>query len=115
MPPDGEYYSESLPLGKIEQSAILSPEDVRRCREINIGSRELIMDVVRAVCRETEIPVAAILGDSRKRTICQARWLICYLARERGHTVEAIGRAIRKDHSSVVYGAHQERIRRGGV
>jgi chromosomal replication initiation ATPase DnaA len=94
----------------------LSPEDVKRCREINIGKHDLIMDIVRAVCEQVGIPVKAILSDARTRPLSHARWLICYIAHvEQGHGVEAIARVIRKDHSSVVYGVKMERERRALV
>ncbi len=91
----------------------LSNEDILRCREINLGKHDLIMDIVKAVCEQVGIPVKAILSEARTRPLSHARWLICYIAHvEQGHGVEAIARVIRKDHSSVVYGVKMERERR---
>jgi len=90
----------------------LTEDDIRRCREISIGNRELIMDIVRAVSEQTDIPVAYIQGKSMKRDITLARWLICYLAVEAGFSLAAIGRVLRKDHASVRHGVQKERERR---
>lgn len=110
MSPDGQNYTDS----PAQSKGVLSPADIARCREISLGKRDLIMDVVKAVCEASDIPVNAMLGGRRTRAYSQARWLICYIAHvERGHGVEAIARVLNKDHSSVVYGVKQERIRRG--
>ena len=94
----------------------LSADDIKRCREIQLGKHDLIMDIVRAVCEHVDIPVRAILSDARTRPLSHARWLICYIAHvDHGHGVEAIARVIRKDHSSVVYGVKMERERRALV
>ncbi len=53
----------------------LSPDDIRRCRDINLGTKGLIMDIVRAVCEEAEIPIQVVLGDTKTQHICAARWL----------------------------------------
>lgn len=91
----------------------LSDEDIKRCREINLGKHDLIMDIVKAVCEQLGIPVRAILSDARTRPLAHARWLICYIAHvDQGHGVEAIARVIKKDHSSVCYGVKMERERR---
>jgi chromosomal replication initiation ATPase DnaA len=91
----------------------LSDDDILRCRSIALGDNELIMDIVRAVSKETGIPVALLQGVRKYRPIVQARWLICYLAHvEAGFGVEAIARVLRKDHSSVCYGVRMERERR---
>jgi chromosomal replication initiation ATPase DnaA len=90
----------------------LSAEDVKRCREISIGGRTLVMEIVKAVCESADIPIAEVLGVRRSQAIVDARWLIFYLAKENGHTVEAIGRAMKKDHSTVVHGIQQEKLRR---
>jgi chromosomal replication initiation ATPase DnaA len=93
----------------------LSDEDIRRCREIALGANGLVMDIVRGVSTQTEIPISAILGDRKAKPIVQARWLICYLAHvQEGHGLEAIARVLKyKDHTGVHYGVVQELKRRG--
>jgi chromosomal replication initiation ATPase DnaA len=91
----------------------LSPDDIIRCREISLGNRDLIMDIVRSVSEQTGIPVSYIQGASKTRKITEARWLICYIAHvDSGFGLEAIGRVLRKDHSSVLHGVKRERERR---
>lgn len=89
----------------------LSTDDIKRCREISLGNRDLIMDIVRAVAEHSEIPVAAILGPRRTEAVVQARWMIFRLAHEAGHSSAAIARAMRKDHSTVLNGIRMERER----
>lgn len=88
----------------------LSIEDIKRCREIALGANGLIMDIVRAVSEQTEIPIKAILSDAKTRPLAQARWLICYIAHvDHGHPLTAIARVLRyKDHTGVLYGVQQE-------
>lgn len=91
----------------------LLPEDIKRCREISLANRDLIMDIVRAVSEATEIPVAHIQGPRKTREVVLARWMICYLAHvESGFTVEAIARVLRRDHSTVCHAIAKERERR---
>lgn len=91
----------------------LSDEDIRRCREIALGNRDLIMDVVRIVSKHTGIPVAYIKGKRKTQAIVHARWLACYLAHDRqGFTLEEIGKAMGLDHTTVLHGVQQERKRR---
>jgi chromosomal replication initiation ATPase DnaA len=114
MPPDGTQYNDSGVSGNREQSAILSAEDIKRCREINLGNRELIMDIVRIVSKHTGIPVAYLKGKRRKRNLSQARWMIFYLAHvKQKFTLQEIGNVLGVDHTSVLHGVQQERIRRG--
>lgn len=94
----------------------LSDDDIRRCREISIGKRELIMDIVRAVSEATGVPIDAIKGPRNFAEIVEARRIICYIAHvERGHTTTAIGRVISKDHSTVSHAARAEKKRREGM
>lgn len=92
----------------------LSNEDIKRCREIALGNRDRILDVLRAVSEQTGIPVTAILSARRERAISQARGLVCYIAHvEQGHSQVAVGRALRIDHTSVCHAVKMERKRRG--
>lgn len=93
----------------------LSPDDIKRCREISLGNRKLIMDVVRLVSKHTGVPVAYIMGKRRKPEVSEARWLICYLAHDRQKfTLKEIGNVLGLDHTSVLHGVRKERERRQG-
>jgi len=94
----------------------LSPDDIRRARSIAMTDRRAILDIVNAVAEASGIPVAAITGYGRTNQISQARWLISYIAHvDEGHTVEAIGKVLRKHHTSIVHGVQKERERRMSV
>ena len=95
----------------------LSSEDISRCRAIARDSdRESILDIARAVAEHTGIPVSAIQGYGRTRPVVQSRWLVCYIAHvEQGHTLQAIGRVLRKHHTSILLGVQMERKRRSAT
>jgi hypothetical protein len=92
----------------------LSADDIKRCREISLGENGLVMDIVRAVCEQVEMPVKTVLSDNKGRTVVQVRWLICYIAHvDYGHSLAAIARVLKyKDHTGVHYGVQQETERR---
>lgn len=62
--------------------------------------------VIRAVARRLDVPVEAILGPSRCRTVVVARSLVMYVARRlTGMSFQAIGRACGgRDHTTVLHG-----------
>lgn len=107
------HYIDSAPSGKMEHSAILSVEDVRRCREISARHRDRVKAIALAVAAETSLPISAIYGRSRVSHIVYARRLVMYLARKQGLSFEAIGRALNRDHSTIRHGFIAECKRRG--
>lgn len=58
-----------------------------------------------------------ILGDSRKRPVAYARHYAMWLLRELGYSLPEIGRQLRRDHSSVLFGvrAHAARVESGDL
>ena len=71
--------------------------------EITATPFDLIFKGIRL---ELKVSKAELQGRSRRRNVSEARQMFCHLARK--HTTEttvAIGKAINRDHSSVVYGA----------
>ena len=91
----------------------LSPADIRRARSLAITDRRAILDIAEAVAQEAGVTLAQIQSHRRSPVLSQARWLIAYIAHvDEGHTVEAIGLALRKHHTSISYGVQRERERR---
>lgn len=62
--------------------------------------------VMRAAARHHDVPVDAVLGPARRRTVAAARSLAMYLARRlTGHSLQAIGDACGgRDHTTVLHG-----------
>lgn len=69
------------------------------------------MDIVRAVAEHSDLPAALILGPRKTEAVVQARWMVCRLAHEAGHSSKAIARVLRRDHSTVLHGIRMERER----
>lgn len=64
-----------------------------------------ILDIVTAACREFGCGYKDILSTRRSEASVKARRAVYLLAREMtGHSLPAIGRALRKDHSTVLHG-----------
>lgn len=49
------------------------------------------------------LPLCAIRGDCRKRNLVVCRWYIAGRARKAGFSFPQIGRALNRDHSTIVY------------
>lgn len=87
----------------------LSPDDIIRCRAINMRTNDRVKEIALAVCAETSIPISAIYGRNRKANVAEARWIIMRIAYDQGMSYEQIGRALNRDHTTVIYGIKQER------
>ncbi len=59
-------------------------------------------------------PLAAIRGPRRVPILVEARWAIACQARKRGFTYWQIGRAMNRDHSSIVHAVQQSAMRANG-
>ena len=90
----------------------LSPEDILRCRAINLRHKDRVKEIALAVSAETSIPLSAIYGKGRKREIVEARWIVMFLADRDGMSLQDIGRALNMDHTTVMNGLKRERQRR---
>ena len=64
---------------------------------------------VAAVCRTMQIPRQVALSRLRTLEATRARWLIARLLRERGWTLESIGRLLGRSAWAVCYG--EERLK----
>ncbi len=90
----------------------LSPEDLARCREINLRHRDRVKEIALAVCAETSVPMSSLYGPGRRIDVVRARWLVMYLAYQDGLTMQAIGDAMTRDHRRVVDGSSWARLQR---
>lgn len=91
---------------------ILTPEDLDRCQaiaEIGIGA---IKPIVNAVADATSIPPHIIYGRKKTKKINEARQLVYFLAHRSGMSLSDIGRAMHRDHSTIMHGVQREQSRR---
>lgn len=75
--------------------------------------RRAIRDVARAVATETGIPLDAILGKGKTAPVSEARFRVYAEALEAGFSSAQIGRALGRDHSTVLAGAKRYRAMTG--
>jgi chromosomal replication initiation ATPase DnaA len=90
----------------------LSDEDIKRCRQINLRHTSRVKEIALAVSAECAMPISAIYGASRSSPIVAARQLVMYLARQDGMPYDAIGRALNKNHTTVMDAVRRETERR---
>ncbi len=90
----------------------LSPEDIKRCRAIATEARDRVRAIAVAVARSVGIPVSAIYGPDVQRQTVAARHLVMYLAHMEGLSYPIIGRAIGRDHTTVMDAVKREKARR---
>ena len=90
----------------------LSPEDVKRCRSISARHNDRVKEIALAVAAETSLPISAIYGPSRVKHIVLARQMVMYLANLDGLSYLAIGKAMNRDHTTVMDAVKREKARR---
>lgn len=71
-----------------------------------------IIRIVDRVAQETGVPSGLILSDTRAKHVVDARWLAFFAAREAGFSLKHIGRAMGRDHTTVLHGIRAEKARR---
>lgn len=74
--------------------------------------RITVRQIAAEVCSHTGNSVHAVLGRSRAAHVCRVRELVCYIAHRRGLTLSQIGRALRRDHSTIKHAIENEVRRR---
>jgi chromosomal replication initiation ATPase DnaA len=90
----------------------LSIDDVKRCRQISLGNRDLVRMIAHAVSQKTGTKVSAIYGTSRAKPAVAARHLVMYLAHKEGLSYPVIGQAMNRDHTTVMDAVKKEIARR---
>lgn len=66
------------------------------------NANQAILEIAEEIAGEAGISLDDITGHSRKKIIVQTRHLVCFVSNQRGYTVSQIGRAIGRDHTSVM-------------
>lgn len=92
----------------------LTASDIARCAAIG-GRMGLVAQIVTEVAEATGQSERAIYGRSCVREATLARQLVMFRAAELGLSSTRIGRALGRDHSTVLHGVKAERARREGM
>lgn len=70
--------------------------------------RTLVSDVLKAVSIYTGIPIGSLISQRRTKKLVRARWSAFFIARNMSQaSYPQIGKAFRKDHTTVLYGCDQ--------
>ena len=94
-------------------AGILSADDLKACEALTEARSGIVADIVSAVSMETGIKPQAIYSNSRRQRVAFARQLVMYVAHRHGVSHSAIGRALGRDHSTIMHGIRAEAKRRG--
>jgi chromosomal replication initiation ATPase DnaA len=92
---------------------VLSPDDIIRCRQISHANRDLVKSIAHAVCEKSGTQVSEVFSTNRARHVVATRHLVMYLAHKAGLSYPEIGKAINRDHTTVMEGVKAEQKRRG--
>lgn len=92
---------------------ILADDDLARCAAIAEIGAGAVRPYVNAVAEATGIPAWVFYGRGKKKKIAEARQLVMYLANRGGMSLSDIGRALNRDHTTVMHGVRAEAKRRG--
>jgi chromosomal replication initiator protein len=91
----------------------LDPSDLHRARAISIRLPSKTHAAMREWSEACAIPLDVLLGPSRERWVVEARQGLMWVLRNRlGLSFPEIGRAMKRDHSTVVHGVKAEERRR---
>lgn len=75
---------------------------------------ETMADIIRAVAARHGVSVDAMRGDDTSRRVATARHEAMAMARAGGRSLEQIGRAFHRHHTSVMHGIRQHESRQSG-
>lgn len=92
-------------------TGFLTPQDVQRAQNVGLR-RGTINEIVAQVAELTCLPAKDIMGRSRKAPIAQARFLVWFVARQQGMTLQQIARAFGRDHTTILHGIQREEAAR---
>lgn len=96
----------------MSNDGILSEDERARCEAISRLIPGEIARIVRAVCDETGVRPAEIYAPTRgPNHVAKARQLIMFIAKRRGFSLNQIGRALRRDSTTVLHGVRAEEAR----
>lgn len=78
-----------------------------------MAGRQLVRDVTLRVAARFGIDAARIAGSERVKPVAEARQAVMFEAALMGVPDAMIGRALRRDHSTIAHGRRAEAARRG--
>lgn len=96
----------------IQSHSFMTDADKLAADRMN-NPRATVRAIAQEVCEWTGHSLAAVMGPSRLAHDCRVRELVCYIAHRNGMSTPQIGRALHRDHSSIVSAIQNERKRRG--
>lgn len=70
---------------------------------------ETMNSVIMRVCRAREVPPLLVAGDCRMKEVVAARNEVFAILNANGLSIERIGKAFAKDHTTVLYGIRRHR------
>ena len=59
--------------------------------------------ILNRLCSALDVKKCAVKGRLRTREIADKRSIFCFVAREKGYTLQSIGDTIKRDHASVLH------------
>lgn len=75
--------------------------------------RPTVRNIAADVCAEAGHSFDAVMGPSRVPDDVRLRDLVCYIAHRNGLSYAGIGRALNRDHHTIIYAVRREAKRRG--
>lgn len=75
--------------------------------------RATVRAIAKEVCDYTGHSINSVMGKSRLASDCRVRELVCYIAHRQGMSLPQIGRALHRDHTTILSAVRNERARRG--
>lgn len=87
-----------------EVKKILTPEEAHEVRLLAWGATDFIWRLMTEVSEATGLSIEEIRGGRRTRELTDVRRFIMAKAHENGHSLTQIGRAMRRDHTTVLEG-----------
>jgi len=93
-------------------SKFLRDDDIQALREGGAIREKMIGEIVAEVSDATGIPADEITGTRGKPHVSRARQVVMYVAWRNGFTKSEIGRALGRDHTTVMHGVCAEAGRR---
>ncbi len=64
---------------------------------------DIINSIVATVCNHFHIGLDTIMSRSKRQGICIPRWLVFYLAHQRGMSCTALARVFNRNHTGILY------------
>ncbi len=63
--------------------------------------------IIDATCEYTNTPKSLLLSPVRNGEVCRVRDMVIWTAYRSGHTYSAIGRALGRDHTTIIHSARK--------